>query len=52
VTARTNTVGCAAAAAAAAEAEEEDDVPPPPKPERKVPLRGGLGDRDPDPFKR
>ncbi len=37
--------------AAPAEAEEEDDTPPPPKPERKVPLRGGLGDRDPDRFK-
>ena len=23
--------------------EEEDDTPPPPKPERKVPLKGGLG---------
>ncbi|WP_337173071.1 S1 RNA-binding domain-containing protein [Paludisphaera sp.] len=26
---------------------EEDDTPPPPKPERKTPLKGGLGDRDP-----
>jgi small subunit ribosomal protein S1 len=33
------------------EAEDEDETPPPPKPERKVPLKGGLGDRDPDPFK-
>jgi len=34
-----------------AEAEEaeddEDEAPPAPKPERKVPLKGGLGDRDP-----
>ncbi|WP_165064667.1 30S ribosomal protein S1 [Paludisphaera rhizosphaerae] len=29
------------------EDEEEDATPPPPKPERKVPLKGGLGDRDP-----
>lgn len=29
------------------EAEEaEDETPPPPKPERKVPLKGGLGDKD------
>ena len=27
--------------------EEEDDLPKPPKPEPKVPLKGGLGDRDP-----
>jgi ribosomal protein S1 len=34
--------------AVAPEEEEEDDgTPPPPKPERKVPLKGGLGDRDP-----
>ncbi|MHB1557521.1 MAG: 30S ribosomal protein S1 [Isosphaeraceae bacterium] len=26
--------------------EPEDDTPPVPKPERKVPLKGGLGDRD------
>ena len=26
---------------------EEDDEPKPPKPEPKVPLKGGLGDRDP-----
>jgi small subunit ribosomal protein S1 len=39
-------------AAQAAEPEEtEDDTPPAPKPERKVPLKGGLGDREPDPFK-
>jgi ribosomal protein S1 len=35
---------------AEAEAEEEEDVPAAPKPERKVPLKGGLGDRDRDPF--
>ena len=28
------------------EEEEDDDTPPVPKPERKVPLKGGLGDRD------
>jgi ribosomal protein S1 len=28
------------------EEEEEDDEPKPPKPEPKVPLKGGLGDRD------
>ncbi len=27
--------------------EEEDDTPRPPRPEPKVPLKGGLGDRDP-----
>ena len=27
--------------------DEDDDTPPPPKPVRKVPLKGGLGDRDP-----
>jgi ribosomal protein S1 len=32
------------------EEDEGDDTPTAPKPERKVPLRGGLGDRDPDPF--
>jgi small subunit ribosomal protein S1 len=32
--------------------EEEDESPPPPKPERTVPLKGGLGDRDPNPFTR
>ena len=32
--------------------EEEDDTPPAPKPERKVPLKGGLGDGDPNPFGR
>ncbi|MDG3004175.1 30S ribosomal protein S1 [Paludisphaera mucosa] len=31
------------------EAEDPDAPPPPPKPERKVPLKGGLGDRDPFP---
>ena len=30
--------------------EPDDDNPPPPKPERKIPLKGGLGDKDPDPF--
>jgi small subunit ribosomal protein S1 len=29
------------------EEEEEDDTPKPPKPEPKIPLKGGLGDRDP-----
>ncbi len=38
---------------AASEAEDdEDETPPPPPPVRKVPLKGGLGDRDPDPFTR
>lgn len=32
--------------------DEEDEAPRPPKPERKVPLKGGLGDRDVDPFPR
>jgi small subunit ribosomal protein S1 len=32
------------------EEEPEDDTPPPPKPVRKVPLKGGLGDRDTNPF--
>ena len=27
--------------------EEEDDTPRPPRPEPKIPLKGGLGDRDP-----
>ena len=31
--------------------EAEGDAPPPPKPVRKVPLKGGLGDTDPDPFR-
>jgi ribosomal protein S1 len=40
-------------AAPAPEPEEaEGDTPPPPKPIRKVPLKGGLGDRDPDPFQK
>lgn len=30
--------------------EEDDDAPPVPKPERKVPLKGGLGDNDPNPL--
>jgi small subunit ribosomal protein S1 len=35
------------AAAVPDEAEdEEDETPPPPKPERKIPLKGGLGDRE------
>jgi len=29
---------------------EGDDTPPVPRPERKVPLKGGLGDHDPNPF--
>ena len=28
------------------EEAEDDETPPAPKPERKVPLKGGLGDRD------
>ena len=28
------------------EAEEDDETPPPPRPEPKIPLKGGLGDRD------
>ena len=32
--------------AAAEEDDEEDETPPAPKPERKVPLKGGLGDRE------
>ena len=37
----------AQAALDAAEAEAEaNEPPPPPKPERKIPLKGGLGDRD------
>jgi small subunit ribosomal protein S1 len=32
---------------AAGEGDQDDETPPPPKPERKVPLKGGLGDRDP-----
>jgi small subunit ribosomal protein S1 len=35
-----------AAGAAPEEDEAEDETRPAPKPERKVPLRGGLGDRD------
>jgi small subunit ribosomal protein S1 len=35
-----------------AEEEEGDETPPAPPPVRKVPLKGGLGDRDPDPFKK
>lgn len=42
----------APAVTAEPEEEEEDEAPRPPKPERKVPLKGGLGDRDPDPFTR
>ncbi len=34
------------------EDETEDDTPPVPRPERKVPLKGGLGDGDPNPFGR
>jgi small subunit ribosomal protein S1 len=36
----------AAAAPTEEETEGEDEAPPPPKPERKVPLKGGLGDRE------
>jgi ribosomal protein S1 len=36
-----------AASAPVEEEEEEDDTPRPPRPEPKVPLKGGLGDRDP-----
>jgi ribosomal protein S1 len=32
------------------EEDDEDETPAPPKPERKVPLKGGLGDSDPNPF--
>ena len=35
------------AAAEAEPEEEEDDTPRPPRPEPKIPLKGGLGDRDP-----
>ena len=35
---------------AAAPEEPEDDTPAPPRPARKVPLKGGLGDADPNPF--
>jgi ribosomal protein S1 len=35
---------------AVAEEDEDDETPPAPKPERKVPLKGGLGDRDKKPF--
>ncbi|WP_435017348.1 30S ribosomal protein S1 [Tundrisphaera sp. TA3] len=35
------------AAPAEEEEEEEDEAPRPPKPEPKIPLKGGLGDRDP-----
>ena len=31
---------------AAEDEEDDDETPPPPKPERKVPLKGGLGDSD------
>jgi ribosomal protein S1 len=30
---------------------EDDETPTAPKPERKIPLRGGLGDKDPRLFK-
>ena len=35
----------------AGEPVEDDDAPRAPRPEPKVPLKGGLGDREPDPFK-
>ncbi|MDR3622063.1 MAG: S1 RNA-binding domain-containing protein [Paludisphaera borealis] len=34
----------------AVEEDEEDETPPAPKPERKIPLKGGLGDRDKKPL--
>lgn len=36
-----------ASSAAEEEEDEDDDTPKPPKPEPKIPLKGGLGDRDP-----
>ncbi len=42
--------GASEAPAATEDEDENDDTPPPPKPERKVPLKGGLGDGDPNPF--
>lgn len=39
-----------AAPAAPGPGEAEGEAPPPPRPARKVPLKGGLGDRDPDPL--
>ncbi len=38
--------GSAAEAAPAEEAEEADEAPPAPRPEPKIPLKGGLGDRE------
>jgi small subunit ribosomal protein S1 len=35
-----------------AESEDDEDAVPVVKPERKIPLKGGLGDRDPNPFSR
>jgi len=37
----------AAPSLVAEEDDDEDDTPRPPKPEPKIPLKGGLGDRDP-----
>ena len=34
------------------EEEEDDETPLPPKPERKIPLKGGGGNSDPNPFGR
>jgi small subunit ribosomal protein S1 len=38
------------AAPAQPDEDEDDDTPAPPRPPRKVPLKGGLGDTDPNPF--
>ena len=32
------------------EENEDDDTPTEPRPERKIPLKGGRGDKDPNPF--
>jgi ribosomal protein S1 len=32
------------------EDDEDDETPKPPPPPRKIPLKGGLGDSDPNPF--
>lgn len=44
--------GPAAPTAPEPDEEEGEDAPAVPKPERAVPLKGGLGDRDPNPFAR
>jgi ribosomal protein S1 len=38
------------AAPAEPDEDEDDETPAPPKPPRKFPLKGGLGDNDPNPF--